>query len=446
MPAALAILLTLLTLLPRPVGQPGKAKLPAFPGAEGFGMYTTGGRGGMTIIVTNLNDDGPGSLRAAIRTRGPRTIVFEVAGTIALKSPLILREGNVTIAGQSAPGDGICLSHEPFIIDADNVIIRFLRFRPGDTSGKEVDALTAIGRRDIIIDHCSMSWATDECASFYDNTNFTLQWSVISESLNRSVHQKGDHGYGGIWGGIGASFHHNLLAHHNSRLPRFCGSRYHGHPEKELVDFRNNVVYNWMSNSSYAGERGQHNIVGNYYKPGPATPADTRSRLLEPYRPYGKFFIANNTMDASPEVTRDNWKGVACDHHDSVKVTTPFPSAPVDTHDTSKVFAIVLDHAGASLRRDAVDQRIAEEARTGTAHFGCKSNGIIDSQHDVGGWPDLQTARAPADSDRDGLPDEWENRMNLRWDYAGDANRTGTTGSYTNLEVYLNHLAQTVWK
>jgi hypothetical protein len=445
--AAALILLTLLTLLPRHTRQPGDSKIPAFPGAEGFGMYATGGRGGKTLIVTNLNDDGPGSLREAIQAKGPRIIVFEVAGTITLNKPLIVREGNVTIAGQSAPGDGICLSNQPFIIDADNVILRFLRFRLGDTSGREGDAITAIGHNNIIIDHCSMSWATDECASFYDNTNFTLQWSIISESLNHSVHQKGDHGYGGIWGGMGASFHHNLLAHHNSRLPRFCGARYHGHPEKEIVDFRNNVIYNWMSNSSYAGERGQHNIINNYYKPGPATTDDTRSRIVEPYSPYGKFFITGNTMDQSPEVTTDNWKGVECEFLDSVRTDAPFPAAPVSTSEAPVAFNMVLSHAGASLRRDAVDQRIVEEVRNGTAQFGCDHKGIIDSQNDVGGWPELQPGRAPADSDRDGLPDEWENRKRLRSDYAGDAHRRASeAGGYTNLEVYLNHLAQSVWK
>lgn len=439
-------LLTLLTLLSNCIGRQGDARTPAFPEAEGFGMYTTGGRGGKTLIVTTLDDGGPGSLRDAIQTQGPRIIVFEVSGTIALKEPLVLREGDVTIAGQSAPGDGICLSNYPFIIDADNVIVRFLRFRLGDKSRYEGDAITATRHRDIIVDHCSMSWATDECASFYDNTNFTLQWSIISESLNHSVHQKGDHGYGGIWGGMGASFHHNLLAHHNSRLPRFCGARYHGHPEKEIVDFRNNVIYNWMGNSSYAGERGQHNIVGNYYKPGPATPDDNISRILEPYQPYGKFFIATNTMDQSPEVTNDNWKGVACDDLDSVKALAPFPVTPVNTSEATVALNMVLNHAGASLRRDTVDKRIVEEVRTGTAHFGNDRKGIIDSQDDVGGWPDLQATKAPADGDRDGISDEWEHRMNLRSDYAGDAHLTASAAGYTNLEVYLNSLAQTVWK
>lgn len=446
MPAAVPILLTLLSLLPRPAGQSGDRQIRAFPGAEGFGMYTTGGRGGRTIIVTNLNDDGPGSLREAVQAGGTRTIVFEVAGTIALARPLIIREGNVTIAGQSAPGDGICLSNQPFIIDADNVIVRFLRFRLGDKSGHEGDAITGTRHRDIIIDHCSMSWATDECASFYDNINFTLQWSIISESLNHSIHEKGDHGYGGIWGGMGASFHHNLLAHHNSRLPRFCGARYHGHPEKEIVDFRNNVIYNWMNNSSYAGERGHHNIVGNYYKPGPATTEDTRSRIVEPYRPYGKFFVADNVMDQSPDVTHDNWKGVACDSPDSVKASAPFTVAPVKTLEASVSFRRVLDHAGASIRRDAVDRRIVEEVRMGTAHFGRNHKGIIDSQDDVGGWPHLEAGKAPPDSDRDGLPDEWENRRNLRSDYADDAKCPASAGGYTNLEVYLNDLAETVWK
>ncbi|HEY8513007.1 MAG TPA: pectate lyase [Cyclobacteriaceae bacterium] len=445
MPAAMPILLTLQSLLLQPVGAAADGKLPAFPGAEGFGMYTSGGRGGKTLIVTNLNDGGPGSLREAIQTPGPRTIVFEITGTIALESPLVLREGNVTIAGQSAPGDGVCISNYPFIIDADNVIIRFLRFRLGDKSGREGDALTAIGHRDIIIDHCSMSWATDECATFYDNTNFTLQWSIISESLNHSVHSKGDHGYGGIWGGMGASFHHNLLAHHNSRLPRFCGARYHGQPEKELVDFRNNVIYNWMSNSSYAGERGQHNIINNYYKPGPATPRDVRSRIIQPYQPYGKFYVAGNIVEGNAEVTQDNRKGVACDHPDSVIANAPFQVTPVNTLNAQEALDLVLDHAGASDHRDRADARVVEEVRTGTARFGCEHKGIIDSQHDVGGWPDLRPGKVATDTDRDGMPDEWEKKMGLRSDYAHDAQMT-TSGGYTNLEVYLNHLASKVWK
>lgn len=412
----------------------------AFPGAEGFGKYTTGGRGGKVIVVTNLDDHGHGSFRAAVETEGPRMVIFNVSGTIALESALIIRNGNITIAGQTSPG-GVCVKNFPVIIEADNVMIRFMRFRLGDELKQEADALTAIkGNSNIIIDHCSISWSTDECASFYRNRNFTLQWCIISESLNKSVHQKGEHGYGGIWGGEGASFHHNLLANHSSRLPRFSGSASTPNPSGELVDFRNNVIYNWQTNSSYGGEKGRYNIVGNYYKPGPATPGE-KYYFINPWPPFGNFFISGNVFAGSADLTQNNKLGIFKAPVDSVTVDAPFDVIAITTQSASSAYACVLDHAGVSHSRDSVDRRIIADVRSGRSESGSRKNGIIDSQAEVGGWPLLKHTTLDRDSDSDGMPDHWEIKNGLNPGHAGSDARS-LHAEYDNLEIYLSELVK----
>lgn len=426
----------------------------AFPGADGFGRYTTGGRGGEVYEVTNLNDSGSGSLREGIEMEGPRTIIFRVSGTIELQSEMRIREGDLSIFGQTAPGDGIAIKGAGTVIDADNIIIQYIRFRPGDISDGEPDALWGREQSDIIIDHVSMSWSIDETGSFYDNENFTLQWSILSESLYESQHDKGRHGYGGIWGGAGATFHHNLLAHHSSRNPRFNGARYTTTSETELVDFRNNVIYNWGNNSAYAGEEGNHNMVANYYKAGPAT-GSNRDRILDASThssgfDFGKWFISDNYVDGYPDVTEDNWDGgvqrVSETEMDYIRMEEPFEAPALESFETAEeAFESVLNNAGAVLpRRDTIDSRIVEETRTGTATFGGvygSDTGIIDSQEQVGGWPELQTATPPEDSDGDGIPDEWETENKLNPNDPSDGSTINESG-YSNLESYIHSLTE----
>ncbi len=415
----------------------------AFPGAEGFGRFTSGGRGGSVWEVTNLNDSGPGSLRAAIEAGGPRTVVFRVSGTIELKSELRIKNGDLTIAGQTAPGDGICIRDYPLNIHANNIILRYIRARLGDVHKLAEDAASGYFQKDIIIDHCSFSWGTDEVLTIRDNENSTVQWCIISESLHHSYHRKGEHGYGGIWGGMGASFHHNLLAHHASRNPRFNGSRYNHQPEKEVVDYRNNVIYNWGFNSAYGGEAGQQNLIANYYKYGPAT--KPKDRIAEPWDSKGKWYVSDNFVYGFPEISADNWAGgVQGEYRDSVRVDVPHLSAPVTTQTAEEAYKLVLANAGAILpKRDSVDLRIIQEVKSGTATYGGvwgRGSGIIDSQTEIGGWPTLRSAPAPPDSDHDGMPDAWEVESGLNPADPADRNGDRNGDGYTNLEEYLNSL------
>ena len=424
----------------------------AFPGAEGFGKYTSGGRGGDVYTVTNLEDSGQGSFRYAVEQEGARTIVFALSGTIELETDLRIRNDSVSIFGQTAPGDGIAISGRSVVIDADNVIIQYVRFRPGDISSGDLDGLDALwGRenKDVIIDHVSMSWSVDEAGSFYDNENFTLQWSILSESMYNSIHSKDEHGYGGIWGGAGATFHHNLLAHHTSRNPRFNGARYTTTPQTELVDFRNNVIYNWGFNSAYGGEDGNHNMVANYYKAGPAT--DDRDRILDADpNNGGRWYIADNYVDGYPGITADNWDGGVQNLSEAeeglIRMDEPFEAPALESFETAEeAYLRVLEYAGAILpRRDTVDSRIVHEVETGTTTFGGSygsNSGIIDSQEDVGGWPELLSAPYPEDSDGDGIPDSWENDNGLDPNSAEDGKAIATNG-YSNLENYIHSIQE----
>lgn len=411
----------------------------AFPSAEGGGKYTSGGRGGRVIVVTNLNDSGEGSLRSAIEQKGPRIVIFAVDGTIELKSKLIIENDSITIAGQSAPGDGICLKGYPLYIKANNVIIRYIRSRMGDLHAMEDDSMGAMGVKDLIIDHCSLSWSVDECLSVYKSENVTVQWCMITHSLSNSTHSKGAHGFGGIWGGSNASFHHNLLAHHSSRNPRFASDGY------GPVDFRNNVVFNWGYKAAYGGGRnGKINFVANYYKPGPATSDDKKFCFLDPAEDgTGSYYLSDNIMDGCEAVSRDNWIGVTT-LKPCIKAKFPFEIIPIVQDSPEIAYDKVLRHAGCSHHRDVYDQRIIEEVRsgkvTGGETYGGGNKGIIDSQNAVNGWPDLKHGKYPLDSDGDGIPDEWETEHGLDPLNPDDGNKYTLNKEYTNIEVYLNSL------
>ena len=438
----------------------------AFPTAEGYGKYTIGGRGGKVYEVTNLNDSGEGSLRAAIEAKGPRTVVFRVSGTIDLKSALNIRNPYITIAGQTAPGDGICIKRYPLNISADEVIIRYIRIRLGDESKRSDDAITARYRKNIILDHISASWSVDETMSIYHCENVTIQWCMITESLSQSNHTKGSHGFGGIWGSNYSTYHHNLLAHHSSRNPRWASGG-------GFNDYRNNVLYNWGYNSSYGGEKHQVgnpkfsditvNFVNNYYKPGPATDKGKVSyRIVNPGSrgegDYGKWYVSGNVIEGNKDVSSDNWNGGVQvsggdENLEKFKLDKPWDAMKINEQTPAEAYEAVLAGAGCCKpKRDAVDSRIIEEVRSGKATFEGASfkkrgrmvnpslkSGIIESPDDVGGWPVLKTAPAPADSDHDGMPDTWELNNGLNPNDPADGSKISSNG-YTNLENYLNSL------
>ena len=396
----------------------------AFPGAEGFGAHTPGGRGGAVLFVTNLDDYVPGkepaiegSLRAACSAAGPRTVIFRVSGTIALKTWIKIREPFLTLAGQTAPGGGICIKNYGVTLYTHDVIMRYLRIRPGDGIGRELakegkswdtDAISiASPSRDIIIDHCSMSWANDEVCSVSGEgiTNVTVQWSIISESLNHSTHYKGDHGYGSLLRCNGAlSFHHNLYAFHKSRSPRPGTYPDDGSKGVILLDFRNNVMHRGGSGYS-AADPVRMNFIANYH---PDTP-----------------FKASDTCTYFAEDNRGVFSG-------GKQLPQAHPVAVVRTQSAEEARKSVFDSAGATLpKRDLVDQRVMELVRTG-------KGALIDSADDVGGWPALESVSPPDDTDKDGMPDAWETKYGFDPRSPSDNVQDKDQDGYTNLEEFLN--------
>ena len=384
---------------------PSSENLPlAFEGAEGCGKYSAGGRGGKEYVVTSLADDGSeGTLRHAVEAEGPRIVTFAVSGEIHLNGPLNIENPYLTILGQTAPGEGITLRDHNVFVTADHVILRYMRFRLGSAAEVEADALGARHCRYLIIDHCSISWATDENASFYNLADATIQWCIISEALNASVHHKGKHGYGGIWGGRNVSFHHNLFAHNSSRNPRFDHPNLYWNNDllhyRGTVDFVNNVVYNWGAKAIYGGEEGWFNVTDNYFRPGPATSVIDGEWLDFYVSPTtsmipGNFHISGNVYDASA-VSKGNYLG---EKPDSEKIEAnekryaelshePFAIRDaLNAEDAEDAYKSVLKYAGASQKRDAVDLRIIKEVKKGTAQFKGSVTGIpgiIDNENDV---------------------------------------------------------------
>lgn len=409
----------------------------AFPGAEGFGRFSLGGRGGQVMKVTTLDDYVPGeeppiegSLRAACQAKGPRIVVFEVAGIITLKTGLNITEPYLTIAGQSAPGDGVCLKDYACVFqNTHDVVVRYLRSRPGDAAGVSLDAFTTgRGCRNIILDHCSASWGNDETLSVSgaDQDNLTVQWCMITESLNESHHVKGRHGFGTLLRTNGrVTFHHNLYAHHMTRCPR-PGT--YGEGSGLLLDFRNNVIYNWIIYPGYsAADAVRMNYVGNYLRPGPSSEDLGYAFNVggETTHIYAEDVVMDGVEVASVwELFRnagpENREGQA------------FPVAPVETDGAREALERVLEGAGATLpKRDAVDARVVREVRERTGR-------VIDSQAEVGGWPEYKGGDVPADHDSDGMPDQWERSNALDPENPVDNAHDDDNDGYTNIEEYLN--------
>ncbi len=462
-----------------------QAEIPAFPGAEGGGMYSFGGRGGKVFVVDNLNDSGPGSLREACEAGGARIIVFNVAGIIRLKTPITVRAPYLTIAGQTAPGDGVCVAGESFLIDTHDVVIRHMRFRRGETFvGRRDDAIGGNPIGNIMIDHVSASWGLDENMSMYRHmythsngrreklptVNITIQNSIFSECLNTY-----NHAFGSTIGGINSTFMRNLWAHNISRNASVGMYGDFG--------FVNNVVFNWYNRSIDGGDhRSRYNIINNYFKPGPITPLDKpiAYRIIKPEGQrglkdsliLGRGYVDGNIVDGFPKVTADNWNGGVQVEGDpeltkkywvNFRKYEPFPLAPITILPAREAYEFVLKNVGATLPlRDAVDRRIISEVKTGKLKGrqrgetveGDKYNkskvlgddsykkGIITHVSQVGGYPKYK-GKPYKDTDKDGMPDRWEIKYNLNPNDPSDAREDVNGDGYTNIEKYINGIDPT---
>ncbi|MGH3383965.1 MAG: pectate lyase family protein [Nocardioidaceae bacterium] len=424
----------------------GGSELKAFPGAEGFGADTAGGRGGRVIEVTNLDDSGPGSFRAAVEASGPRIVVFRVAGTITLQTRITVDQPFLTIAGQSAPGEGITLRSAPsnpkgtMYITTHDVVLRYLRLRPGtpNTKTDSHDALTVwndedrdLGAFNVVVDHCSFSWAVDENLATYHNArDITFSWNIVSESLSYSEHPQGEHSKGFHLSGDGSgniTAHHNLLAHNEDRNPQPTNPG--------VLDFRNNVVYNYGEHAMVVSDskgKPSVNVVGNYYRPGPDSSDDAYP--LAKYDGSGDghgYYVAANVGSHDGDEVRSSREFVAPDSRDAM-VRSAFDAPAVTTTTAEEAYDAVLAGAGASRDRDAVDNRVVRDVRDGGGQ-------IIDHESEVGGWPHLRSGTPPADGDHDGMPDAWEAARGL--DPGVDDSAKDRDGDgYTNVEEYLNGL------
>jgi hypothetical protein len=458
-----------------------QAKIPAFPGAEGGGAFSFGGRGGKVYVVTTLADSGPGSFREACEQGGARIIVFNVAGIIQLKTPVDIRAPYITIAGQSAPGDGVCIAGESVLINTHDVVIRYMRFRRGATEvTRRDDALGGNGVGNIIIDHVSASWGLDENMSMYRHVydrggdkqeklptvNVTIQNSIFSECLDTY-----NHSFGSTIGGLNSTFMRNLWANNISRNPSIGMYGDFG--------FVNNVVFNWWNRSADGGDhRSLFNFINNYYKPGPITPKDKpiAYRILKPEgsrekgkeTEFGKAYVNGNIVEGFDKVTADNWaggvqigdnNGGAGTYEQAIRVNKPMPMAAVTIIPTKQAYDYVVENVGANLpKRDAVDARIVEEVRTGKIVYteGGQTGigkqfikrrlpedsyklGIITHPSQVGGYPEYK-GTPYKDADKDGMPDEWETKNGLNPKNAADASMDKNNNGYTNIEEYLNSL------